>query len=126
MNQLQQTLCDKVVLVHVCTYAAPFGIIPTELDDVYPISQNMIASPFDTETITYVAKQTSNYITKTGYDQVILLRDPKVWKGKILRACKNVCRKKQVPFSYLGERDPWDKNTTSYLLAAIQEAIMAL
>jgi len=113
-------------LVHVCTYAAPFGVIPTELDDVYPLSQNEIASPFDAETVMYVAKQVSNYIENTSYERIILLRDPKVWMGKIAAACRRACKKKQIPFTTLRERDPWAKNTIENLTSVIQEAVMSL
>ena len=125
MKKLQQTIGDKVDLVHVCTYAAPFGVIPTELDDVYPLSQNLIAHPFDTETVMYVAQQAANYITKTDYERVILLCDPNVWKRKITVACRHACKKKQVPFIALKERDPWAKNTINHLATLIQEAIMS-
>ena len=125
MKELHQTLGDKVDLVHVCTYAAPFGVIPTELDDVYPLSQNLIAHPFDTETVMYVAQQTENYITKTAYERVILLGDPNVWKRKIMVACRRACKKKQVPFITLKDRDPWAKNTMNHLAAVMQETIMS-
>jgi 7-cyano-7-deazaguanine tRNA-ribosyltransferase len=123
-KEMQQSLGDRVDLVHVCTYAAPFGIIPTELDDIYPLSQNEIASPFDAETVMYVAKQTANYIKNTNYDRVILLRDPKVWRGKIAAACRRACKKKQVPFTMLREKDPWAKNTIEHLASIIKEAVM--
>jgi len=125
MKEIQQILGNKVDLVHVCTYAAPFGVIPTELDEVYPQSQNEIASPFDTETVMYVAKQVANYIEKTSYNRIILLRDTNVWMGKIMVACKRVCQKKQVPFTALRERDPWTKNTIEHLAAVIQEIVMS-
>lgn len=123
-KEMQQSLGDTADLVHVCTYAAPFGIIPTELDDVYPLSQNEIASPFDAETVMYVAKQTANYIKNTNYDRVILLRDTKVWRGKIAAACRRACKKKQVPFTMLREKDPWAKNTIEHLASIIKEAVM--
>jgi len=123
-KEMQQSLGDTADLVHVCTYAAPFGVIPTELDDVYPLSQNEIASPFDAETVMYVAKQTANYIKNTNYDRVILLRDPKVWRGKIAAACRRACKKKQVPFTMLREKDPWAKNTIEHLASIIKEAVM--
>ncbi len=123
MTQMQQTLGDKVDAVHVCTYSAPFGVIPTELDDVYPLSQNMIAYPFDHETLSYVAQQVASYIKKTGYERVILLRDPNIWKGKITSACRLTCKKKKVPFITLHERDPWDKSTIEHLVEVLQEAV---
>jgi len=123
-KEMLQSLGDRVDLVHVCTYAAPFGIIPTELDDVYPLSQNEIASPFDAETVMYVAKQAANYIKNTNYDRVILLRDPKVWRGKIAAACRRACKKKQIPFTMLRKKDPWAKNTIEHLASIIKEAVM--
>jgi 7-cyano-7-deazaguanine tRNA-ribosyltransferase len=122
-NELQQVLGEKIDFVHVCTYAAPFGVVPTELDEIYPLSQNLIATPFDKETIEYVAKQTSDYIANTSYGHVILLRNQKVWKGKILSACKLVCKKSQVPLTVLREEDPWSKSALVHLVNAVQTAI---
>ena len=123
MNQMQQSLGDNVDAVHVCTYSAPFGVVPTELDDVYPVSQNVIAYPFDHETVNYVAQQVANYIKKTGYEQVIVLRDPTVWKGKVGAACRRACKKRNVPFMSLRERDPWAESTIEHLVRVIQEAV---
>jgi 7-cyano-7-deazaguanine tRNA-ribosyltransferase len=125
MKEIQQNSGDTADLVHVCTYAAPFGVIPTELDDVYPLSQNEIASPFDAETVMYVAKQAANYIKNTNYDRAILLRDQKVWMGKITAACRRACKKKKVPFTTLRKRDPWAKNTIEHLAAVMREAVMS-
>ncbi|MCW4016640.1 MAG: tRNA guanosine(15) transglycosylase TgtA [Candidatus Bathyarchaeota archaeon] len=123
-KELEQTLGDKIRLVHVCTYGAPFGVVPTELDDVYPVSQNIIASPFDHGTVTYVAKQVTDYITKTSYEQVIMLGDPNVWKRRVLAACRRACKKKQVPFKALQEQDPWAKSTLEQLAKLTCEAVI--
>lgn len=126
MRKLKETAGDKINSIHVCTYAAPFGMIPTELDDVYPISQNMIASPFDTETVAYVAKQTADYVKRTKYERIILLCDSKIWNEKILTACSRACKKNQVPFVALTERDPWAETTVEKLAEIIHEAIESL
>jgi predicted RNA-binding protein len=123
LNVLQQMLGEKLDLVHICTYAAPFGVVPLEIDDVYPISQSMIASPYDQETIGYVARQVEYYITETAYENVVLLREPKVWKGKILAACRRACKKKQVPFVALQEREPWANSTTEHLVSVVNESV---
>ena len=125
MNEVRQTLGDAIDAVHVCTYAAPFGVIPTELDEVYPVSQNEVAFPFDHETVMHVAEQVVNYIENTVYERVILLRDPTVWNGKILTACRLVCKKKKVPFTASREKDPWAKKTTEHLASVIREAVIS-
>ena len=56
IRQLFRSLGDELTgKVHVCVYAAPFGVIPLELDEVYPLSQHEAAVPLDLETVNYVA-----------------------------------------------------------------------
>jgi 7-cyano-7-deazaguanine tRNA-ribosyltransferase len=125
MEQTRQTLGDNVGFVHVCTYAAPFGVIPTELDDVYPVSQNVIAYPFDSETVSYVARQVADHIQKTGYERVILLRDPTVWRGKIAAACKRACKKSGIRFMMLIEKDPWAESAIKHLIQVLRDAVVS-
>jgi len=87
--------------IHVCFYAAPFGIVPIELDEVYPLSQHETALPLDKETIEYVASQTAQYIANTKYKTVILISDPENWNNTIQETCKKVCEKKQITFKNL-------------------------
>lgn len=89
---------DLAVQIHICVYCAPFGIVPLELDEVYPLSQHEAASPFDVETVDYVAKQTAQYITRSNYQSVVLLNDPKLWQDTIKKACKQVCKTKKLTF----------------------------
>jgi 7-cyano-7-deazaguanine tRNA-ribosyltransferase len=74
--------------VHVCFYAAPFGVIPLELDEVYPLSQHEVALPIDKETVDYVGKQVADYIKQSHYEAVVLLHDPQHWDNTVRRACR--------------------------------------
>lgn len=123
LNKIQQRIGEEVDKIHVCTYAAPFGIIPIELDEVYPLSQHEIATPLDAETITYVAKQVANYIETTKYEKIILLQDSETWKGKIVASCKRACEKKKIPFKVLRGRKPWDKSILDDFVTAVQDAV---
>ena len=81
IRQLFRAIGDELAgTVHVCVYAAPFGIIPLELDEVYPLSQHETALPLDLETVNYVATQTGEYIERSSYAGVVLLNDPKLWR----------------------------------------------
>lgn len=84
--------------IHVCFYVAPFGIVPIELDEVYPLSQHEIVVPLDFETVNYVASQVEQYILRTDYRMVILLQDPENWNDSILKSCKKACSKKNIRF----------------------------
>ncbi len=92
---------DDFDRVHVCFYAAPFGVVPIELDEVYPLSQHEIALPLDKETIEYVAQQVADYINRTNYEIIVLLHDPENWDKNVFDTCKNVCLKKDIKFEYI-------------------------
>ena len=84
LRKLGKPLASKV---HVCVYCAPFGVVPLELDEVYPLSQHEDALPLDLETVEYVANQASDYIKRSGYSGVVLFNDPKLWKDTVKAAC---------------------------------------
>jgi 7-cyano-7-deazaguanine tRNA-ribosyltransferase len=100
-KKVRQTLKHATQPVHVCFYAAPFGIIPLELDEVYPLSQHEAALPLDIETVDYVANQVSDFVSRTNYNQVILLNDPKNWNHTVQKALKKACKQKNTPFTTL-------------------------
>jgi 7-cyano-7-deazaguanine tRNA-ribosyltransferase len=101
LKEIMQKLGNEANTIHVCVYAAPFGIIPIELDEVYPLSQHEIATPLDAETVDYVVKQVENYILSTDYEKVVLCQDDENWGKKILRTCRKACQKKKIPFMVL-------------------------
>lgn len=84
--------------VHTCFYAAPFGVIPIELDEVYPLSQHDTVLPLDGETIDSVADKIGEYIIRTGYERVILVNDEEKWEKAIVKTCKSVCKRKKIEF----------------------------
>ncbi len=84
--------------VHVCVYSAPFGLVPLELDEVYPLSQHEAAHPLDCETVDYVASQTAEYIKRSAYRSVVLLNDPKLWSDTIKKASEKACKTADLPF----------------------------
>jgi 7-cyano-7-deazaguanine tRNA-ribosyltransferase len=101
LKEIMHKLGNEAHSAHVCVYAAPFGIIPIELDEVYPLSQHEITMPLDAETIDYIAKQIENYILLTDYRKVVLHQDEESWGKKILMACKKACQRKKVPLIVL-------------------------
>jgi 7-cyano-7-deazaguanine tRNA-ribosyltransferase len=92
---------DTADAVHVCFYVAPFGVVPLELDEVYPLSQHEAAMPLDCDVISYVANQAAEYIKRSNYRAVVLLDDPQTWGTTVKQKCKAACAKKAVAFDVL-------------------------
>jgi 7-cyano-7-deazaguanine tRNA-ribosyltransferase len=98
LQRLDKELSSRV---HVCFYAAPFGLIPLELDEVYPLSQHETALPVDKETIDYVASQASEYIKRAHYKTMVLFHDSHQWSDSVRKVCSKTCLNKGVRFEYL-------------------------
>jgi len=98
---LRGSFKEHVNKIHVCFYAAPFGVIPIELDEVYPLSQHEIAFPLDKDTIKYVLGQVAEYISSTNYETVVLMNNQENWNKDGLDICRSACRKKNIKFEYI-------------------------
>ncbi|MBE0519674.1 tRNA guanosine(15) transglycosylase TgtA [Candidatus Bathyarchaeota archaeon] len=120
---LRDTLKQHLNKIHTCFYAAPFGIIPIELDQVYPLSQHETALPLDKETIEYVTKQTANYIKNTNYKTVILINDPENWNKNILNTCKKTCKNKNIKLKHINTKEKRTKTILTSLKKILQETL---
>ena len=101
--------------VHVCFYAAPFGVIPLELDEVYPLSQHEIALPLDSETVDYVANQVGEYISQKHYETVVLLHDLQQWGNSVKAQCTKACIDKGITFEVIDVKENGTKNILTRL-----------
>lgn len=120
LKYVKQRIGDQIDHIHFCIYAAPFGVVPTELKEVYPLSQHVIAIPIDVETIVYVTRQVATYITSTVYKKVVLLQDMEILGKKVATVCNKACRKKSIPFTTIRLKQPLNKDTLNTLVATIQ------
>jgi 7-cyano-7-deazaguanine tRNA-ribosyltransferase len=104
-KQIRKKLKHEMNQAQACFYAAPFGIIPIELDEVYPLSQHEIAMPLDKETIQHVADQTADYIKRAKPKIIILIHDPQNWNNTILKVTKKTCKQKQITLKTINMRE---------------------
>lgn len=101
--------------VHVCFYAAPFGVIPMELDEAYPLSQHEIVLPLDKEIIEYVASQVAEYITHMNYGTVFLFNDSQNWNKMVLKGCRRTCSKRKIVFKHFEVKKGWEEGVLAEL-----------
>jgi 7-cyano-7-deazaguanine tRNA-ribosyltransferase len=116
VRQIFQRLGDSLSTgVDVCFYAAPFGVIPLELDEVYPLSQHETAIPLDQETVEYVASQVAEYLSQVHYETVVLLHDPQHWGESVKMQCDQACQKNGTAFEAVDVRSKGSKNILTRL-----------
>lgn len=88
LKLLSKKLGKDMDKLHLYAYATPYGLVPLELDETYPLSQFEAALPLDVETVDYVAKQVEDYVKhRKGYRAVVLQPNP-AFQGKIESACE--------------------------------------
>jgi len=124
LNEIRRELDSEIDKIHVCTYAAPFGVVPTELDEVYPLSQHEIATPLDAETINYVAEQVAHYIRERHYRRVVLVVSSETWKKKVASVCKRVCKKNNIPLTVVQATYPWSNSVLNKFGAVTKAAFV--
>jgi 7-cyano-7-deazaguanine tRNA-ribosyltransferase len=120
---LQETFKQHQHKIHTCFYAAPFGIIPIELDETYPLSQHETTQPPDKETIEYVTTQTANYIKNTNYKTIILINDPENWNTTALSTLKKTCKNKNIEFKHINTKQKRTKTMLASLKKILQETL---
>ncbi len=109
--------------IHVCVYCAPFGLVPLELDEVYPLSQHEAAHPFDLETVDYVADQTAEYVKRSEYKSIVLLNDPKHWGDSVKKACAKACKTMDLPFGSVDANVQGSREIFSHLEIILREQL---
>jgi 7-cyano-7-deazaguanine tRNA-ribosyltransferase len=110
---------EKPNLFHACFYSAPFGVVPAELDEVFPLSQHETVQTPDKETAEYVATQLAEYISRNGYETVALIDDTENWGKSVLNACRRACKKKKINFKRIDSKKKQAKN----LIADFKDAL---
>jgi 7-cyano-7-deazaguanine tRNA-ribosyltransferase len=115
VKQATKRLGELAEKIHICFYAAPFGVIPIELDEVYPLSQHEIVMPLDQETVDYVTNQTAEYIKQQNYKTVVLLHDTAQWGKKVKTQCRKACKKKNIAFDAVNVTAEGSKNILTRL-----------
>jgi predicted RNA-binding protein len=117
LSNVHENLGERSSRIHMCVYSAPFGIVPLELDEVYPLSQHEVAVPLDTETVDYVAGQVAAYVEGMSYEKIVFLEDQKIWRRVVTNACRRACKKKNIRFSNLRRQGTKDAFVTGLLEA---------
>lgn len=91
IKRVRSLVCERLGLdlgaVHVCFYSPPFGVIPIEISEVYPLYQYKYAYPPSGEAIHHTAEKILGYISKTHYESVIILAEKDSWSGEVANIC---------------------------------------
>lgn len=83
---------------HLLKLVPPFGVVPEELDEVYPLSQSQAPKELDADEVRVVTETLEKYLRRHGgcYERVILFNDEKEWGDQLIKACESVRGKLEI------------------------------
>ena len=120
LRDLAQGMAKKV---ETCAYAVPFGVIPLEIDEIYPLTQYEATSKLDEESVKYVCEEIKKYILNGHFKTVVLHFDGK-WGKSIIEMCRRTCKTTgKKYFLSQGEEKPWSPQALGKLSEALKEIL---
>ena len=120
-KKVKKALRDAAVnlrQLHICFYTTPFGVVPIELDEIYPLSQFETVHPPTAEMRLRAVEAVGEYLTVHHYEEVLLHADPTLLDLKALGNLKKRTPLKEITRS----RDPWSKRAISRIQKALKTA----
>ena len=114
-NTSTTRLGEDVDRLHFCFYAAPYGPVPADLSETYPLSQFEIATPLDLETIRHTAGEVANYVACSGHKAVYLYRGKGDLDDEVEGALMDACEEARINLTTIWNNDPWNKDAFSAL-----------
>lgn len=112
--------------VHFCVCSTPFGVVPMDLDEVYPLSQFEASFPADLETEEYVVSQVRNYIRRGdhGCTVVVLYSQEDALGKRLLKESEAACLEVGLKFLSSDVKDKtWSKGSVENLVSQISFAL---
>ena len=108
-----------------CFYTAPFGVVPVELSETYPLSQFEAPDPLDRESLEYAAEQAGAYILETGYHHAVVHSGDDALDALVRTRCGEVLKETGKSLEILSDPDPWGDAAIGRLVAALKEGFEA-
>ena len=122
-TEAESVLGDCYQRIHLCFYAAPFGVVPLELSETYPLSQYEASRPLGADTIDYVVTQVEAYISRGRYRLVVLQDASEDYGNRLRSACERSCKETGASILISSDGAPWSSETISRLMEMLKEAL---
>jgi len=114
-------LAEEAERIHVCFYSAPFGVVPVELSETYPLSQFEATEPLDGESLEHAAEQVGLYFEESEYTIAVLHAGMDSLDALVEVRCGEASKKIGKPLKVVSNPDPWEDEAIGRLISALQE-----
>ena len=120
---LDESLGDTMERISIAFVAAPYGVVPLELAETYPLSQSEIAEPLDWETVELTAELAASYVEESGYPEVLLLVGEGDLDHGIRERFMEYGEETEKGIHILSAEEPWKKETRGRIVSALKKIL---
>jgi 7-cyano-7-deazaguanine tRNA-ribosyltransferase len=118
--QFELKLLKNSENLHICFYSVPYGCVPADLSETFPLSQYEIAEPLDYETIKYAAKNLSEYLTINLHKRIILLIGKEDLDYEIKKVVLKIAEEKEVKLQIIEDSRPWSNKVLEKIIQLLR------
>ena len=89
---------SKPERTHLVRVIPPFGVIPEELEEIYPLGQTRAPKKLDPEQIKTATESLRRFLKLYGkcYKQILLFNNEHHWSNSLIKACNSVVEKLKI------------------------------
>lgn len=121
-TQLVKSLKEfSIQNIQLCFYVQPFGIVPMELSETYPLSQYIVANPLDHEILNFTIENIKKYIIKNNYGKIIMLASYDATGIRIKEELEKWLDLKENMFEVIQGEKPWSQESIHLLINIINK-----
>jgi 7-cyano-7-deazaguanine tRNA-ribosyltransferase len=120
-RKLEHEFGSELEKFHICFYAAPYGVIPEDLCETYPLSQFECSQPLDLETIRITANSVASYAKQSGHNVVYLYRANGQLEDEVESQLMYELNESKVNFISIWSCDPWSIDSLNTLTKTLGE-----
>ena len=83
---------------HLLRLVPPFGVVPEELVEIYPLGQAQVPRELDPGQVRIAVEALSRYLQRYGdrYERVLLFNDERRWGSSLVKACGSITEKLKI------------------------------
>jgi len=126
IKKLRRELGEDLKKLQVCFYAPPLGVVPIELDELYPASQHEKPPALAEKLAREVASDVAEYVDKGNFKAIVYCHA--TWAGEVYDAVLRTCLRRGLLFKaveFTGK--PWRRRgleeAIKSVIAAVKETL---
>lgn len=119
-RMMEEGLGEATRDFHFCFYAPPFGVIPIELAETYPLSQFESAEPLDRETLEFASDGVARYVAKSRHKEVVIYSGTGTLDALVESKCREACQERGKELLVVSDSKPWGSEAMERLVNALR------